>query len=138
MSRKRKGRARRHGPAPRRQPSRDERVLRERIQKSTYQERFAADVERALRAYFGPGAVQPEGTLTLDQGQVPAFQERYIFDRPTAQGERIIDLFAAEVGPRLPAAQQETLKGCDYLAKERRRQGEPYLDVDEMGRNLVR
>ena len=112
MSKKRK-RGRRGkqeaGRPRRRRPSRDERVLRERIQEFTYQERFATDFQRALREYFGPGVLGPDGTLTVDQREIPAFQEWYIFDRVSAEGERIIDLFAAEVGPRLPAAQQEML-----------------------------
>jgi hypothetical protein len=112
MSKKRK-RGRRGkqeaGRPRRRRPSRDERVLRERIQKFTYQERFATDFQRALREYFDPGVLGPDGTLTVDQREIPAFQEWYIFDRVSADGERIIDLFAAEVGPRLPAAQQEML-----------------------------
>jgi len=90
-------------------PSRNERVLRERILKFTYQERFAADLDRAMHDYFGPGALRPGGTLTFDKGEIPAFQEWYIHDDVTAEGERIIDLFAGEVGPRLPAAQQEML-----------------------------
>jgi hypothetical protein len=89
-------------------PSRHERVLRERILKFTYQDRFGGDFRRAIRLYFGEEALQDD-VLTLDEGRTPGFQEWYIHDYVTSDGERIIDLFAHEVGPRLPAAQQRML-----------------------------
>ncbi len=89
-------------------PSRNERALRERILEFTYQQRFAADMDRALRLYFGQEALQ-DGELALDETEIPGFQEWYIHDYVTSEGERIIDLFAGEMGPRLPAAQRHLL-----------------------------
>ena len=113
--RKRKGGApapqRRHKPPPRRAappPSRGERVLRERILKFTYQHRFKADFERAIRLYFGEEALQ-DNVLTLDEERIPGFQEWYIFDYVTSEGQRLSDLFARERGPRLPTAQRRML-----------------------------
>ena len=88
--------------------SRNERVLRERILKFTYQQRFKADMDRAIRLYFGEDALQ-DGALVLDEAQIPGFQEWYIHDYITSEGERIIDLFAGDRGPRLPTAQRQIL-----------------------------
>jgi hypothetical protein len=89
-------------------PSRNERVLRERILDFTYQERFRGDFQRAIRLYFGEEALQDD-VLTLDEEEIPGFQEWYIFDYVTSEGERIIDLLAREVGPQLPTAQRQIL-----------------------------
>ncbi len=107
-------------PAPRRQqkpsrrrtappPSRDERVLRDRIQRFVYQERFKADFERARRLYFGEEALQ-DNVFTFDEDKTPGFQEWYIHDYVTSERERIIDLFSREVESRLPAAQRQMLE----------------------------
>jgi hypothetical protein len=82
--------------------------LRERILKFTYQQRFRADTNRAIRLYFGEDALEG-GALVFDEAQIPGFQEWYIHDYITSEGERIIDLFARERGPRLPTAQQQIL-----------------------------
>lgn len=98
-------------PSPRRvapPPSRNERVLRERISRFAYQGRFKPGVEQALRLYFGPDVLKGN-VLTLDEAEIPGFQEWYIQDYVTSEGERLIDLFAAEMGPQLPAAQQQIL-----------------------------
>lgn len=119
MSRKRSHKRKKHPPAPRRrqkQPrrrtapprSRNERVLRERILKFTYQTRFGDDFKRAVRLYSGEEALQ-DNVLSLDERGMPGFQEWYINDYVTSEGERIIDLFAREAGPRLPAAQRQIL-----------------------------
>ncbi len=89
-------------------PSRDERVLRERIQKFAFQSRFRDDFERAIRLYFGGEALQDK-VLTVDEDSLPAFQEWFFFDYVTSEKEHIIDLFAREVGPRLSLAQQQML-----------------------------
>jgi hypothetical protein len=87
-------------------PGRDERTLRERIQTFTFQDRFKGDFERAIRLYFGEEALQ-NNVFTVDEQALPGFQEWYFFDYATSGKERIIDLFAREVGPRLPAAQRQ-------------------------------
>lgn len=113
-SHKRKKRAldsqRQQEPSHRAAPpqSRDERVLRERILRFTYQERFRADFKRAVRLYFGQETLQDD-VLTLDEEKAPGFQQWYIHDYITSEGERIIDLFAREKGPRLPTAQRQML-----------------------------
>jgi len=89
-------------------PSRDERVLRERIQRFAFQSRFKEDFERAIRLYFGEDALQGN-VLTVDEKALPSFQEWFFFDYVASEGERIIDLFAREVGPRLPVAQRQML-----------------------------
>ena len=119
MSGKRLRARNKRAPAPRRQrdpaagraaplPSRDERVLRERIMRFTYRECFGDDFRRAVRLYFGEEVLQDD-ILTLDEERIPGFQEWYIFDYVTFGGERIIDLFASEKGPRLPKAQWQML-----------------------------
>jgi hypothetical protein len=61
-----------------------------------------------MRLYFGEKAFQ-DSVLTLDEEKIPGFQEWYIHDYVTSEGEHIIDLFADEVGPRLSAAQRRML-----------------------------
>jgi hypothetical protein len=123
--RRREPKTRPDQPAPRRQafpprrvsapprrvpppPGRNERALRKRILEFAYQERFKTDIDRALRLYLGENAGQGN-KLVLDEQQMPGFQEWYIFDYITSEGERAIDLFAREVGPQLPTAQQRML-----------------------------
>jgi hypothetical protein len=119
MSRKRPRKRSKGAHVPRRQrkpshrraappPSRDERVLRDRIQRFTYQDRFKTDFEQAIRLYFGEEVLQ-DNVLTIDEDKIPGFQEWYIHDYVTSEGARIIDLFAAEKGPGLPAAQRQML-----------------------------
>ena len=101
----------RAAPPPRRvapPASRNEQALRERILEFAYRERFKADVAQAIHLYFGEDAFQ-DGTLALDEEQIPGFQEWYIHDYATAEGERVIDLFARDVGPQLPPAQRQML-----------------------------
>ena len=88
--------------------SRNERVLRERILRFAYQQCFKADVDRAIRLYHGEDALQDD-TLVLDEEQIPGFQEWYVHDYVTSEGERVIDLFARESGPQLPTAQRQML-----------------------------
>lgn len=121
---RRKPKTRSGQPAPRRQaspprrvsapprrlpppPGRNERALRERILEFTYQQRFKTDLDRALRLYLGDEAQGDR--LVLDEQQMPGFQEWYIFDYVTSEGERIIDLFAREIGPQLSTAQRQML-----------------------------
>jgi len=128
MSRKRSRKRKKRALAPRRRqkpprraappPSRDERVLRERILEFTYQVCFGDDFKRAIRLYFGEEALQ-DNVLTLDEERMPGFQEWYINDYVTSKGERIIDLLAREVGPRLPTAQRRILD--DWLRTNRMR-----------------
>lgn len=115
-SRSRKQRQPAHGRA--RLSSQDERALRERIQEFAYQKGFRDDFERAIRVYFGEEALQDD-ILTVDEMELPGFQEWYIHDYVTDEGERIIDLFAREVGPRLPQAQRQMLD--DWLRTNRMR-----------------
>lgn len=109
---KRRGR-KKHAPSRRSappSPSRDEQVLRERIQKFTYQSRFKGDFGLAIRLYFGESALQND-VLSIDEDEIPGFQEWYIHDYVTSEGKRIIDLFADEKGQRLPAVQRRMLNG---------------------------
>lgn len=119
MSRRQSGRRRAHAPVFREPgepvrrrvappPSRDERVLRERIQRFAFQSRFKDDFERAIRLYFGEEALQGN-ILAVDEEDLPSFQEWFFFDYVSSEGERIIDLFAQEIGPRLPVAQRQML-----------------------------
>ena len=114
-SRRRQKQPRRRVAPP---PSRDERVLRDRILKFTYQTRFGDDFKRAIRLYFGEEALQ-DNVLTLDEGDMPGFQEWYINDYVTSEGERIINLFTREEGPRLPTAQRQII--ADWLRTNRYR-----------------
>ena len=105
--RRRKQETTRRRTAPPR--GRNERVLQERIQRFAYQNRFKADFERALRLYFGEDALQDD-VLTMDENEIPGFQEWYIHDYVTFdEKERIIDLFAGEMGVRLPQSQRQIL-----------------------------
>jgi hypothetical protein len=88
--------------------SRDERTLRQRISRFAYQQRFKADANRALQLYFGQDGSQ-DHRYVLDEQEIPGFQEWYIQDYVTSEGERLIDLFAREIGPQLPAAQRQML-----------------------------
>jgi len=118
MSRKRLRKRKKRAPASLRRrkpgrrkappPSRDERVLRERILEFVYQKRFGTDFRRAIRLYFGEEALQ-NNVLTVDEEGIPSLQEWYTNDYVTSEGECIIDLFAREKGPRLPTAQRQML-----------------------------
>jgi len=88
--------------------SRNARVLRERIQDFAYQQRFRADVDRAIRLYHGKDALQDD-ILVLDEKRIPDLQEWYVHDYVTSEGERVIDLFARDIGPQLPTAQRQML-----------------------------
>ncbi|MEA3341284.1 MAG: hypothetical protein U9R15_15075, partial [Chloroflexota bacterium] len=66
------------------------------------------DFERALRLYFDKETLQ-DNVLTIDEDEIPGFQEWYIHDYVTFEGERIIDLFAGEIGPSFPQGQQQIL-----------------------------
>jgi hypothetical protein len=107
MSKRKKRRKRKpelQAPPERRQPrppSRDERVLGERIERFASRDRFRADFRKGIQAFFG--------SLDVDEEHFPAFMDWYIYDRVAAAGVCIIDLFAEEVGSRLPAAQQRIL-----------------------------
>jgi hypothetical protein len=101
------------------EPSHAERVLRRRIEEFAYQgDRFKADFAKAMELYFEqkPGLDTP---LYLDDAEMPGFQEWYFFDFLTNTGERIIDLFAKEVGPNLKKEQHAMLE--DWLVWNRAR-----------------
>jgi hypothetical protein len=93
-------------------------VLRERIQRFAYQERFAEDVDRALGLYFGE-EVRTRKLLAADEEEIPGFQEWFISDYVTGEGERIVDLFAQEKGPALPRAQRQMLDDWRRLNRYR-------------------
>jgi len=82
--------------------------VRERILSFIYRKRFGDDFKRAIRLYFGEEVLQDD-ILTLDEEKIPGFQEWYIHDYVISEGQRIIDLFAREVGSRLSRAQQQLL-----------------------------
>ncbi|MBM3151485.1 MAG: hypothetical protein FJZ96_04650 [Chloroflexi bacterium] len=115
-------------PRPQAEPARSvrppertyaEKVLRKRIPEFAFRgERFRADFEKAMELYSGqkPGVHEP---LSLDENELPAFQEWYFFDYVTLSGKRIIDLFLEEVGPRLNSEQRAMLE--DWLVWNRAR-----------------
>jgi len=90
---------------------RDERVLKARFTKVRLPASLPRGHGSGLRLYFGEDVMQ-NGTLVLDGGKIPSFQEWYIFDYVTSEGERIIDLLAHEKGADLPAAQRQMLDDC--------------------------
>lgn len=85
-----------------------EQALRSNIQKFAFQPSFLSGFEKAVTAYFGSDALYDQ-TFALDQPEGADFQEWYFFDFAHSNGKRIIDLFAAQVGPALPADQQAIL-----------------------------
>lgn len=80
-------------------PSRDERVLRERIQKFAFQSRFRDDFERAVRL----GGKSPR----------------------QAAGD-----------PQMRERLEEVLKVVEYNEEQKRRAGEPYMDIADLRREL--
>jgi hypothetical protein len=105
-------------------PSHAEKVLRKRISEFGLSERFKDDFEQAFEQYMGPGAIQKRGgqkILVLDEEEteLSGFQEWFYFDYVLQSGDRIIDLFAKEVGPQLSGTQRKVLK--DWLATNRLR-----------------
>ena len=98
--------AQRRKKAPR--PSKAERSLRDRILKFAYQERFKPDFVEAIKAYV---QLKPDDdVLTIEkETDIPGFQEWYFHDFVTHTGERIIDLFAAEIELSLHPAQAKML-----------------------------
>jgi len=106
---------RRKGPPP---PSRNERRLRDHILRFIGQDRFRKDFERAVRRYFGRDALR-DNTIIADEDELPGFFEWYIHDYVTSEGERLIRIFARDVGPRLPPAQQRILD--DWIRTNRLR-----------------
>lgn len=92
--------------APR--PSKAERSLRNRIQNFTSQNRFRQDFKKAVMAYFQMKS--DDEVLTYnEETDVPGFEEWYFNDFVTHTGERLINLFAAEIGPSLHPAQAKIL-----------------------------
>jgi hypothetical protein len=105
-------------------PSYTEKTLRNRISRFGLSERFKDDFEQAFEQYLGPGAIQKHGgqkILVLDEHETefPGFQEWFYFDYVLSSGDRIIDLFAKEVGLQLPVNQRKMLG--DWLATNRLR-----------------
>lgn len=105
-------------------PSYAEKTLRKRISQFGLNKRFKDDFERAFEQYMGPGSIQRHGdqkVLILDEAEdeLPGFQEWFYFDYVLQSGDRIIDLFAKEVGPQLPKDQKMMLE--DWLATNRLR-----------------
>ncbi len=86
-----------------------EQSLRQKILEFTYnKERFWKDFQRALGLFFGEEVLRTK-RLETTESEPAAFQEWYIFDYVTYEGERIIDLFAQEKGPILPPAEAQIL-----------------------------
>ncbi len=106
-------------PAARRpRMSADEQALRDRIQKFAYQPRFQKDFDRAMPLFFGEEVARTR-TVTAEEAEMAEFQEWFIGDFITAAGERIIDLFAREIGPSLPPNQFQLLE--DWRRTNRQR-----------------
>jgi hypothetical protein len=105
-------------------PSYAEESLRNRISRFGLSKRFMDDFEIAFEQYMGPEAIRKEGgrkILVLDEDD-PAFsgfQEWFYFDYVLTSGDRMIDLFAKEAGPKLSAAQKKLLE--DWMATNRLR-----------------
>jgi hypothetical protein len=88
-----------------------ERSLRQKILDFTYnKERFWQDFQRALSLFFGEEVLRTK-KLETTESEPAAFQEWYIFDYVTYEGERIIDLFAQEKGPILSPDEAQMLGG---------------------------
>jgi hypothetical protein len=86
----------------------DEAALRASIQKFAFGRANAPEMEKALALYFGEDIVHTR-TLTADGPEIAAFQEWYFFDFAPERATRLIERFAATVGPTLPPAQQAML-----------------------------
>jgi hypothetical protein len=105
-------------------PSYAEKALRNRISQFGLSKQFMDDFEIAFEQYMGPDAIRKQGDrkiLVLDEDE-PAFsgfQEWLYFDYVLTSGDRIIDLFAREAGPKLSAAQKKLLE--DWMATNRLR-----------------
>ncbi|HEY5571755.1 MAG TPA: hypothetical protein VIK64_01970, partial [Anaerolineales bacterium] len=105
-------------------PSYAEESLRNRISRFGLSKRFMDDFEIAFEQYMGPEAIRKQGgrkILVLDEDD-PAFsgfQEWFYFDYVLTSGDRMIDLFAKEAGPKLSAAQKKLLE--DWMATNRLR-----------------
>lgn len=111
----------RRAPPP---PSYAEKKLRAHISRFGLSKRFSDDFEKAFELYLGPGAVQQHGDQKIlvfdeEENEYPGFQEWYYFDYVLQSGDRIIDLFAKEIGPQLPEAQRKML--ADWMATNRLR-----------------
>lgn len=100
------------------EPSRAEKSLRKAIMDFSSQERFKQDFDGAARQYFGEEATR-DRRLTVDEGELPGFMEWYFFDYRLQTGERIIDQFAREIGPKLNSVQRAILD--DWLVWNRAR-----------------
>jgi hypothetical protein len=105
-------------------PSYAETALRKRISQFGLSERFRDDFELAIEQYMGPGIIQKQGdkkTLVFDEetDDWPGFQEWFFFDYVLRSGDRIIDIFATEMGPELSGLQRQIL--ADWIATNRLR-----------------
>lgn len=89
-------------------PSKAERSLRNQIEKFIIQDRFKQDFKKAIVAYFQMKS--DDDVLTYnEETDMLGFQEWYFSDFVTHTGERLIDLFATEIGPSLHPAQAKML-----------------------------
>ena len=101
-----------------------EKALRSAIIRFGISEQFKDDLERAFEQYMGPGSVQTQDDkkiLVFDENdnELPGFQEWFYTDYRLDSGDRIIDLFAKEIGPQLNATQRKILE--DWLVTNRLR-----------------
>jgi len=85
-----------------------EHSLQQKIIKFTYQERFQRDFQRALTLFFGPQVLQTR-RLEAEETATIAFQVWFMNDYVTYEGQRIIEIFAQEVGATLPPAEAQML-----------------------------
>lgn len=89
-------------------PQDDEAALRDSIQTFVFRRAKAPEMDRALALFFGKEGM-PERNSPDEEAQIATFQEWYFFDYMPASGVRLIEQFAAKVGPTLPPVQQSML-----------------------------
>ncbi|MGE5222045.1 MAG: hypothetical protein ACM3PY_06390 [Omnitrophica WOR_2 bacterium] len=105
-------------------PSYTEKSLRNRISRFSLSERFKDEFENAFEQYIGSEAIQKQGDQKIllideEEGSLEGFQEWFFFDYVLKSGDRIIDLFAKELGPKLSENQRKMME--DWIATNRLR-----------------
>ncbi|MCB0064176.1 MAG: DUF2384 domain-containing protein, partial [Caldilineaceae bacterium] len=96
-----------------------ESALRSSIQQFALQPKFQKHIEQGLFAFFGAEETKRIQRSGEENPELSAFQEWAYFDHPFSNGERIIDRYAAEVGPLLPADQRQLLEDWQRTNRQR-------------------
>ena len=98
-------------------PNAEDSLLQKLVHFSTRRS-LAPEFERALELFFNRTSA-PVQILASDDPELGDFDEWYINDFALADGQRLIDHFVEEIGPKLPVAEAELLATWRQINRQR-------------------